>query len=51
LGYFPGICFLEAKSSGNYRPTSTFYIDGHQLRKAGRIFRQEKWNKDDALNS
>lgn len=51
LGYFPGICFLEAESSGKYKPTNNFYIDGHQLRKAGRMFRQEKWKRNDSTES
>lgn len=46
LGYFPGICLLEAKNSGNYAPTNVFFVDGHQLRKAGRMFRQIKWKKE-----
>ena len=43
LGYFPKICLLESKGSGEYIPTNIFCIDGYNLRKAGRSFRQEAW--------
>ena len=46
LGYFPKICLLQAEESGRYIPTSLFCIDGYLMRKAGRSFRQEIWEKD-----
>jgi hypothetical protein len=45
LGYFPAVCYLEASSSGQFEPSAIFHIDGYTLRKAGRSYRQEIWNK------
>jgi hypothetical protein len=43
LGYFPGICMLEARSPGKFLPTNVFHVDVNDLRNAGRAFRQELW--------
>jgi hypothetical protein len=46
LGYFPKICMLKPEGSGQYIPKNIFCIDGYLVRKAGRSFRQELWNKE-----
>jgi hypothetical protein len=45
IGSFPNVCLLEESDEGIYLPTNIFTISNNKLKKAGRVFRQELWNK------
>jgi hypothetical protein len=45
LGFYPSLCNLQQSAAGQFVPHTVFHLDNQLVRKAGRRFRQEQWDK------